>query len=211
MEDLADETNAPADADNIFSAEKPQTFKAPGTAKPSFNPGISFLHRADSDSDDDKSPDRSMRLAPQTLKLLIEADNIAELKTVLKRLDITTLPSDTYELFRNSLDAVKDEIGKEMMLDRAVLGSAIATSVGLSAGYVVWMLKGGSLLASVLSSLPAWQLADPLAILVGKKDDENDDEDDSLRTIIEEGSGDDDREKGKAAKSDNLSKESKKR
>ena len=83
-----------------------------------------------------------------------------------------------------------------MMLDRAVLGSAIATSVGLSAGYVVWMLKGGSLLASVLSSLPAWQLADPLAILVGKKDDEDDDEDDSLRTIIEEGSGDDDERKG---------------
>ena len=89
---------------------------------------------------------------------------------------------------RSSLDAVKDEIGKEMMLDRAVLGSAIATSVGLSAGYVVWMLKGGSLLASVLSSLPAWQLADPLAILVGKKE-EDDEEDDSLETIIEGCSG----------------------
>jgi hypothetical protein len=67
------------------------------------------------------------------------------------------------------------------------VGSAIATSVGLSAGYVVWMLKGGSLLASVLSSLPAWQLADPLAILVGTKEDEDED-DDTLETIIKDGS-----------------------
>jgi len=88
------------------------------------------------------------------------------------------------------------------------LGSAIATSVGLSAGYVVWMLKGGSLLTSVLSSLPVWQLADPLAILVGKKDEEDDEEDDSLKTIIEESSGPDDEEQGEASKSDNIRKES---
>jgi hypothetical protein len=79
--------------------------------------------------------------------------------------------------------------------------------VGLSAGYVVWMLKGGSLLASLLSSLPAWQLADPLAILVGKKEDEDDD-DDSLKTIIEEGSGRDKDKENTASKLDNLKKES---
>jgi hypothetical protein len=82
--------------------------------------------------------------------------------------------------------------------------------VGLSAGYVVWMLKGGSLLASVLSSLPAWQLADPLAILVGKKEDEDED-DDSLKTIIEEGSGRDEDKESKASKFDNLRKKSTKR
>jgi len=57
---------------------------------------------------------------------------------------------------------------------------------------VVWLLKGGSLLASVLSSLPAWQLADPLAILVGNKgdddDDDDDDDDESLETIIDKSS-----------------------
>ena len=74
----------------------------------------------------------------------------------------------------------------EIRLGKTILGSAMATSVGLSAGYVVWMLKGGSLLASVLSSLPAWQLTDPLAILGGAKGDEDEE---SLETIIEEGSG----------------------
>ena len=67
----------------------------------------------------------------------------------------------------------------------------MATSVGLSAGYVVWMLKGGSLLASVLSSIPAWQLADPLAILGGIKDNEDEDEE-TLETILEEGANQED-------------------
>jgi len=207
-EGVADETDVQADADNLFSVETPQSSKAPGTTKPSFNPGISFIKRADSNSDDDKTPDSSTLVSPQTLKLLLDTKNLGELKTALGKLDITTLSPDAYDLMRNSLDAVKEEIGKEMMLDRAVLGSAIATSVGLSAGYVVWMLKGGSLLTSVLSSLPVWQLADPLAILVGKKDEEDDEEDDSLKTIIEESSGPDDEEQGEASKSDNIRKES---
>jgi hypothetical protein len=94
-----------------------------------------------------------------------------------------------------------------------VVGSAIATSVGLSAGYVVWMLKGGSLLASVLSSLPAWQLADPLAILVGTKgdEDEDDDDDDTLETIIKDGSRRNEDKKRKASKLEKHKKESTKR
>ena len=149
-----------------------------------------------------------MRLSPQTLKKLIEAKNFEEFKTVFKKLDITALPPETYNLVRNSLDAVKEEISKELLLGNTVLGSAIATSVGLSAGYVVWMLKGGSLLASVLSSLPAWQLADPLAILVGKKEDEDDEDDESLETIIEEGAGSNKGKKTKAPELDNVRKES---
>jgi hypothetical protein len=143
--------------------------------------------------------------------MLIETENLGELKTALKKLGITTLSPEDYELVRSSLDAIKEEIDRETLIGRTVLGSAIATSIGLSAGYVVWMLKGGSLLASVLSSLPAWQLADPLAILVGKKEDEDDDEDDSLKTIIAEGSGRDEGKKSRDSDLDNIRKESKKR
>ena len=91
-----------------------------------------------------------------------------------------------------------------------VVGSAIATSVGLSAGYVVWMLKGGSLMASVLSSLPAWQLADPLAILAGTKGHGDEDED-TLETIIKDGSGYDKDKTGTASELNKRKKESTKR
>ena len=104
------------------------------------------------------------------------------------------------------MDAIKEEIGKEILLGKTVVGSAIATSIGLSVGYVVWLLKGGSLLASVLSSMPAWQLADPLAILVGKNGDDDDDE--SLETIIDEGSKRDEKKKANASELNNIKKES---
>ncbi|MBW2370641.1 MAG: tandem-95 repeat protein, partial [Deltaproteobacteria bacterium] len=121
-------------------------------------------------------------------KILLTKEGLLKLKTSLENQGITTLTQAEYEFVRKSLEAFEEEIGTEIRLGKTVLGSAMATSVGLSAGYVLWMLKGGSLLASVLSSLPAWQLADPLAILTGTKDDDEDD-DESLETILDEGAG----------------------
>ncbi|MBT8369986.1 MAG: cadherin-like domain-containing protein, partial [Deltaproteobacteria bacterium] len=207
VEDVATETGVPADTTNMIALKPPQSIIAPSTAKPSLDSGVSFLYRADFDRHDDKTSNGSIHLSPQKLKMLLETKNLGELKTALGKLDITALSPADYELVRNSLDAIKDEMGQEIILGKTVLGSAIATSVGLSAGYVVWMLKGGSLLASVLSSLPAWQLADPLAILVGKKDDEDDDAE-SLETIIEDGSGPDEDKDNKASEPENVKKES---
>ena len=61
----------------------------------------------------------------------------------------------------------------------------------------------------MLSSFPAWQLADPLAILVDKK--EEDDDDESLETIIKDGSGRDEDKESNPSELDNLKKESAKR
>jgi hypothetical protein len=213
LEDVAEETEVQADTNDMASVEAPQHAKAPGIKKASLVPGISVFKRADLNSNNDRTPGRSMLLSPQTLKKLVESENLGELKTALRKLDITTLPPDVYELVRGSLDAVQEEMGNEILIGKTVVGSAIATSVGLSAGYVVWMLKGGSLLASVLSSLPAWQLADPLAILVGTKgdEDEDDDDDDTLETIIKDGSRRNEDKKRKASKLEKHKKESTKR
>ena len=40
---------------------------------------------------------------------------------------------------------------------RGSTGSTVAVSTGLSVGYVLWLVRGGVLLSSVLSSMPAWQ------------------------------------------------------
>ena len=46
-----------------------------------------------------------------------------------------------------------------------VLGTTAAASTAVSVGYVAWLLRGGSLFASLLASLPAWVSFDPLPIL----------------------------------------------
>jgi hypothetical protein len=89
-----------------------------------------------------------------------------------------------YEHLRDSLDAVKQEITSDSRLGKVYLGSALVSSIGLSVGYVVWMLRGGMLLASLLSSMPAWQFLDPLPILARKKEDEHSEDKESLDSIV---------------------------
>ncbi|MDP1863954.1 MAG: DUF4347 domain-containing protein [Thiobacillus sp.] len=87
--------------------------------------------------------------------------------------------------FLQQLDQLQDAIRQQLNLDKNVVASTLAVSTGLSVGYVIWLVRGGVLLSSLLTSLPAWRLIDPLPILghlVGKKTD--DDEDDSLESML---------------------------
>jgi hypothetical protein len=62
------------------------------------------------------------------------------------------------------MDVADRKIVAETQL-KVVAGSATVASFGASAAYVIWMLRGGSLLSSLLSILPAWQSIDPLPVL----------------------------------------------
>ena len=79
----------------------------------------------------------------------------------------------------------------DLFVDQTVVGSTVAVSTGLSVGYVLWLVRGGVLLSSVLSSLPAWRLVDPLPVLAYAQkspgmapDDEDDGE--SLESLVDE-------------------------
>lgn len=45
------------------------------------------------------------------------------------------------------------------------VGSVTGISSVISVGYIVWAIRGGSLLASMLSAVPLWSLLDPLPVL----------------------------------------------
>jgi len=88
--------------------------------------------------------------------------------------------------FTDELDRLRENAATEMAVSRTVVGSTIAVSSGLSVGYVVWLIRGGALLTSVLSSLPAWRMIDPLPVLAyvaGSGADEDDDE--SLESLVQ--------------------------
>jgi hypothetical protein len=50
-----------------------------------------------------------------------------------------------------------------------LFASSLMVTGGVSVGYVVWLLRGGFLLGSLLSSLPAWHVIDPLPVLARSK------------------------------------------
>ena len=68
----------------------------------------------------------------------------------------------------------------------ASLGSTIVASTGLSVGYVMWLLRGGVLTSSMLSSMPAWRLVDPLPVLANTARRADEEEDDSLESLVKE-------------------------
>jgi hypothetical protein len=49
------------------------------------------------------------------------------------------------------------------------VGSSIVVTGGVSIGYVVWLVRGGVLMSSMLSALPAWQMIDPLPVLAASR------------------------------------------
>jgi len=113
-------------------------------------------------------------------------------KSFNKILDKLPIFRTSYENLMNSLDDFRREADMEMENSETVIGSAIAVSTGLSVGYVIWMIRGGMLISSLMSSMPAWQIADPLPVLTNVNDDDEDDDDESLESIIKNNQDNDD-------------------
>ncbi len=56
-------------------------------------------------------------------------------------------------------------LAEEKEVRQLVVGTSAVVSGSLSVGYIYWLLRGGSLAASVFSALPAWCSFDPLPIV----------------------------------------------
>lgn len=91
--------------------------------------------------------------------------------------------------FIQELNQLSEQMTSDAEGEKRIVGASVAAGTGLSVGYVLWLLRGGVLLSSLLSALPAWRFIDPLPVLGRMKDgdDEDDDEDDeSLESLVVE-------------------------
>ena len=91
----------------------------------------------------------------------------------------------------SKLDDLKRDFEQDVQANlqslHLVVRTTAAVGSSLTVGYVLWLLRGGTLVASMVSTLPAWTLIDPLPILdtyaLGR-DDEEDKE--SLASLVED-------------------------
>ncbi|HTD90434.1 MAG TPA: hypothetical protein VK663_07215, partial [Burkholderiales bacterium] len=86
--------------------------------------------------------------------------------------------------FTQELDRLREDTKAEVELERNIVVSSVTAGAGMSVGYVFWLLRGGLLMTSLLSSLPAWRFVDPLPILGRLKDDGDEDDNESLESIV---------------------------
>jgi hypothetical protein len=81
---------------------------------------------------------------------------------------------------QSAMEEMAAGIVEESVLDKlennVVSATFKGTTLVLSAGYLVWVLRTGALLASVAAAFPMWARFDPLPILAGKKRDRKKDE-----------------------------------
>jgi hypothetical protein len=90
--------------------------------------------------------------------------------------------------FIGELDRLRSSVREEAALQQRIVAASVAVGAGISVGYVLWLLRGGVLLSSLLSSLPVWRFVDPLPVLARLKEDEHEDEDDeSLESMVDTG------------------------
>ena len=54
-----------------------------------------------------------------------------------------------------------------------VVGTTAITTTTLSVGYVIWLIRGGSLIASFVSALPTWTSFDPLPVVQQANEEED--------------------------------------
>ena len=129
-----------------------------------------------------------------TIDLGVEAEEfIFRLEAVARTGEISQFRSslltnefmDKNGWFWKALDENKQQLESDSRFSEILLGGSAAIASTVTVGYLVWLIKGGQVLAAVLANLPAWSLIDPLPILNSMTDD--DDDDDSLHKIIEEG------------------------
>jgi hypothetical protein len=71
---------------------------------------------------------------------------------------------DQSAFFVEKLRPLKVEMADEGPFVEYTAGTVFITAVALTAGFIFWAVKGGFLVASFLSQVPAWKYVDPLPI-----------------------------------------------
>ena len=78
----------------------------------------------------------------------------------------------------NSFRQLREDTQEEAVVEQGVVASSVVISTGFSFGYVLWLARGGALLASLASAIPAWAMVDPLPVLSKQRRDPGRDPDD---------------------------------
>jgi hypothetical protein len=107
--------------------------------------------------------------------------DLSETRFESLRHSITVDTTQSGEFWRE-LDKVEDGITTAFQSSPIVMGSTMAVTSGLTVGYVIWLVRGGLLVTSLIAQVPSWQGIDPLTMLEGNMDDEDEE---SLQTMVE--------------------------
>ena len=100
-------------------------------------------------------------------------------------------PTQHSEKLWRHLDELAQQLEANNARPKVSVGSVAGmTTTLLSVGYVIWCLRGGSLVATLLTTLPLWRWLDPLPVLERNErqrrpGEQNDEDEERLRTMMD--------------------------
>ena len=93
----------------------------------------------------------------------LPSENTESSKRMVAELDLWGSRSGTS--LAEQLDRLRQEVAGAQQAGMVSLASTALVSTGLSVGYVIWLVRGGVLMTSLMSVVPAWAGMDPLPVL----------------------------------------------
>lgn len=120
------------------------------------------------------------QIAPGLQSLLTNWRTSTDIETV-NRICSTLNSQSLWKEWEQVEEVIKSETSVAKLTHHS---AAITVSGSLTVGYVLWTLRGGVLLTSLLAQMPAWKLMDPLVVLEHLEDVSNED-DDSLESLVD--------------------------
>ncbi len=94
----------------------------------------------------------------------------------------------------NDLNSFRDQLESQQhssaLVEDIVVGTTTAVTGGLTVGYVIWLIRGGSLLATMISVMPTWMSFDPLPVMDRFEEERSEEDKESLASIVTGGAGD---------------------
>ena len=129
----------------------------------------------------------STRFSPRDLSPKDDVESDSSLAHLSNEYDATRVnPSLVLGLQANQVafEQVKESLQPDLA-NQLVFEVPALAGASLSVGYVVWMLRGGVLITSLLAQMPAWRIVDPLVVLESL--DKSDEDDESIGSLVEQG------------------------
>ena len=83
--------------------------------------------------------------------------------------------SEREEGLGGDLERLRDSLREQNEIQTRTVVTLTAGSLSMTLAYLVWLIRGGALAASMLSALPAWRLLDPLPVLARMNDEDDQD------------------------------------
>lgn len=99
-------------------------------------------------------------------------------------MDYQTAGQFDFSYLSQDLDNFDQSFKIDGTVDQVTFATLSSVTSALTVGYVLWMVRGGMLMASFVSSIPAWQSVDPLNIVEFGSIGGGDVDEESLESIV---------------------------